>query len=284
MSGIEFAKEMSKYRKILENWETPFNKSTEQAWEELQPKLSASSNQSSKVVSFSWRPLISVAAAAAIIVAVVVFWPKASLINHQTLASQNSTFTLPDGSEASLNAMSQISYEDDWSDERTLQLDGQAFFEVKKGSKFTVVTEQGLVEVLGTSFDVFARKDKFRVECRTGKVRVSLKSGKSDVVITPGNAAELNGNSLVISTADVGHGDWQTGEFNYENEPLQNVLDEISRQFGVVINSEYSGNRFYTGSFAKDNLSKALELVCLPMSLSFEVRNENQVFISEVTR
>jgi transmembrane sensor len=47
-----------------------------------------------------------------------------------------------------------MSYSDDWSKERTLSLEGEAFFEVQKGSKFSVVTSDGIVEVLGTSFDV----------------------------------------------------------------------------------------------------------------------------------
>jgi len=276
-------KEMGNYKEILKNLEAPFVKTTEQAWSELQPKLVVTS--ASNVRQISRKPFYAVAAAAAaVIVAVVLFWPKSNLQRYETAFHQTTNVTLPDLSEATLNAGSVLTFDDNWEKERTLKLDGQAFFKVKKGSKFTVVTDQGLVEVLGTSFDVFSRKDKFRVECRTGKVRVELKSGKGAVEITPGNAAELNGNQLVLSTFDSNNPDWQTGEFAYKDEPLQNVLDELSRQFNVKISSNVQGVKFYTGRFDNEDLKKALELVCLPMSLTFEIKNDNQVIISEVAR
>ena len=42
-----------------------------------------------------------------------------------------------------------------FTDERIIQLRGEAFFEVEKGSRFVVQTGKGAVEVLGTSFNVF---------------------------------------------------------------------------------------------------------------------------------
>ncbi len=275
---------MSKYREILKNWETPFNRNQEDAWEKLENKISTKQQPTGKTLSFNWRPLASVAAAAAVIIALVVYWPSSHLIQVTTATKETKSVVLPDKSEVSMNAGSVLSYDEDWSKERTLQLEGQAFFNVEKGSKFTVVTNHGLVEVMGTSFDVFSRNDKFRVECRTGKVRVSLKSSKGEVVIVPGGVAELNGKSLVITNFDLALGDWQIGEFIYKDEPVQNVLDEISRQFGITLHANLSNNRLYTGRFNSSDLNKALELVCLPMSLKFEVTDDNQVFISEMSR
>lgn len=276
---------MGNYKEILKNLETPFVRSTEQAWAQLQPKLVASSGSETKVRTISRRPFYAVAgAAAAIIVAVVLFWPQSKLMRYETAFQQTSDVVLPDFSEVKLNAGSVLTFDDNWENERTLKLDGQAFFKVKKGSKFTVVTDLGLVEVLGTSFDVFSREDKFRVECRTGKVQVSLKADKGFVEITPGHAVELTGGELIMSSFDSNNPDWQTGEFVYEDEPIQNVLDEMARQFNVKITTNIQGKRLYTGRFDNEDLKKALELVCLPMSLSFEIGNDNQVLISDVAR
>ncbi len=276
---------MGNYKEILKNLETPFVRSTEQAWAQLQPKLVASSGSETKVRTISRRPFYAVAgAAAAIIVAVVLFWPQSKLMRYETAFQQTSDVVLPDFSEVKLNAGSVLTFDDNWENERTLKLDGQAFFKVKKGSKFTVVTDLGLVEVVGTSFDVFSREDKFRVECRTGKVQVSLKADKGFVEITPGHAVELTGGELIMSSFDSNNPDWQTGEFVYEDEPIQNVLDEMARQFNVKITTNIQGKRLYTGRFDNEDLKKALELVCLPMSLSFEIGNDNQVLISDVAR
>ncbi len=278
-------KEMGNYKEILKNLEAPFVMSTEQAWDKLQSRLLYAGSSETKVRSISRKPLYMVAAAAAaIIVAVVLFWPQSKLMKYETAFRQTTDVILPDFSEVKMNAGSVVSFDDNWEHERTLKLDGQAFFKVKKGSKFTVVTDLGLVEVLGTSFDVYSRNDKFRVECRTGRVRVSLKSDKGFVEITPGNAVELSGKELVMSSFDSNNPDWQTGEFVYEAEPIQNVLDEMARQFNVKISSNIQGKRLYTGRFDNEDLKKALELVCLPMSLTFEIRNDNQVLISDVAR
>lgn len=277
-------KMMNKFQEILKSWETPMSKSTEEAWSDIQPKLAAS-RQKSKVVQFSWKPMVSVAAAAAVIIALVMFWPSAELIHHETANGNTKDIQLPDMSVAHLNAASSITYSDDWDKERTLSLNGEAFFEVKKGSRFSVVTEQGIVEVLGTSFDVMSRKNQFRVECRTGRVKVSLNAGKSEVEITPGKAAIMEGKSLVIADFDVNQSDWRNGDFNYEDVAVEQVFEEIARQYGVTVELNFNTGRLYTGSFKKNqSLENALRMVCIPMGFDFEIKNENQVIISDKKR
>ncbi len=271
---------MNEYQKILKSWTVPEGKSTEQAWSELEQKLSSSQKRQAKVIQLNWKPLVSVAAAAAVlIIAVVMVWPKSLLIRRETAAKHMETFVLPDNSRITLNASSSIEYSDDWDEERTLTLNGEAFFEVEKGSTFTVVTKSGLVKVLGTSFDVLAREDQFRVECSTG--RVSVIAGKNEVEITPGNAVELVGNVLQASQFDTKQSDWRAGEFQYTDEPLNNVFDEIERQFEVIISRPNISERRYSGRFSNKNLKDALQLVCEPMSLRFEITTEKQVLVSQ---
>ncbi len=46
----------------------------------------------------------------------------------------------------------------------------EGFFKVQKGNKFIVHTPAGDVEVMGTSFNVFAREEASKVSCVTGKL------------------------------------------------------------------------------------------------------------------
>jgi len=269
---------MNKFNEILKSWEPPFSKSTDQAWDDLSPRLKNSPK--GRVIRFSWKPMISVAAAAAVIVLIVMVWPKNRLILRQTKAAQIEVINLPDGSVMTLGASSSASYNGDWSKERSLILDGQAFFEVSKGSRFEVVTENGVVEVLGTSFDVIAREEKFRVACYTGKVRVT--SGENMIELNPGSAAERNGKALVFGTFNLADANWLTGEFIYIDEPLENVMDEIRRQFDVEISIPVMTGRLYSGRFNNKDLNRALELVCLPMGLSFEIQNNKTVIVKDL--
>jgi ferric-dicitrate binding protein FerR (iron transport regulator) len=271
---------MNEYQKILKNWELPEGKSTEQAWSELEPKLPQTAKRPAKVVSLNWKPLAATAAAAAaVIIAIVFAWPGDTLLKQQTTAMETKQVVLPDNSVVTLNANSSIEYAADWSHERTLQLNGEAFFDVEKGSTFKVVTEKGIVTVLGTSFDVFARNEKFRVTCTTGKVAVT--AGKSSVEITPGNTVELTNDVLLAGTFNSRAGNWMIGEFNYSAEPLENVVLELQRQFGITIKTPDLSGRIYSGYFNNKNLNEALELVFTPMKLSYKIENDGIVVVEE---
>jgi transmembrane sensor len=271
---------MEKYQDILKQWKVPAGKSTDQAWNELQAKLNNRTSET-KVIAFSWRPMVSVAAAAALIIGLILFWPNESLKSVACNAGSHQTVALPDASTALLNAGSTISFSEDWSDNRTVELKGQAFFEVIKGSKFQVVTPVGVVEVLGTSFDVFSRNNDFRVACRTGKVRVT--AGKQSVEIAPGFTAVLENNRLLVGDFDLSEADWRNGEFLYEEADLTNVMDELGRQFNVQLQLPSVAGRKYTGRFSNKNLEEALQLVCLPMGLKYTIMSDNVVLIEEAT-
>lgn len=269
---------MSNYNDILKNWEAPEGKSNDQAWSELQNRLNRSPKAEAKVIRFSWKPMVSVAAAAAVIIGLILFWPNQTLQQVATTGGQRQIVVLPDNSKVELNASSTIEFADNWSDDREVKLSGQAFFEVIKGGKFEVATAQGVVEVLGTSFDVFDRENIFEVSCRTGKVRVAANGGEVDIV--PGFRATLINGKLEVSEFDLALADWRSGEFHYNEAPLNQVFDEIERQFNVSIKIPELGSRFYTGRFNTKDLNEALQLICLPMGLQFEV-NDTIVSIRE---
>jgi ferric-dicitrate binding protein FerR (iron transport regulator) len=271
---------MNKYKEILNQWEAPDGKPTEQAWAEMQARIARSeSSPSPRVIRFSWKPMVAVAAAAALIIGLIVLWPNQMLRQVTAQAGVHEMVTLPDQSQVDLNAGSSISFSDPWEGDRQVKLDGQAFFEVVKGGKFSVVTSIGVVEVLGTSFDVFARNQRFAVECRTGKVKVTSNHQEMDIV--PGYRAEVIDGQLTVSEFDMARGDWRMGEFNYEHEPLVDVFEELKRQFNVQITWPDVANRFYTGRFSNKNLEEALQLICVPMGLKFEMRDNATVLITE---
>ena len=269
---------MSKYREILDQWKVPEGKSVDQAWLDMQAKM-AKAETTPKMVAFSWKPLISVAAAAAIIVGLVLIWPQDELKSFNCLAGRTEMIALPDQSKATLNAGSTLTFSDDWSGERSVELKGQAFFEVMKGSTFRVVTSTGVVEVLGTSFDVYSRDADFRVACRTGKVRVS--AGKQSVEIAPGFTAVWENNRLLVGEFELADPDWRNGEFIYHDAPLAQVLEELGRQFNVNMDVPAIENRRYTGRFSNKNLDDALQLICAPMGLMYRIENGNHVIIEE---
>ncbi|MFK7809775.1 MAG: FecR family protein, partial [Saprospiraceae bacterium] len=122
--------------------------------------------------------LVSYAAAAAIFFGVLWFmWPESSIVHMKLANGEKIEGYLPDESLFALNAGSTLSYDSEtWATERTLQLSGEAFFKVEKGSTFQVKTDNGTVKVLGTEFNVRSRNGVLEVKCKEGKVAV-LSSG-----------------------------------------------------------------------------------------------------------
>ena len=194
------------------------------------------------------------------------------------------TVWLPDSSKVVLNAGATLSYpKNEWN--RSVHLQGLAYFEVRKGSRFIVSTDHGEVQVLGTSFNVSALGQQFMVECITGKVAVTSSDDENPVVLTPGFKTYKDQNSglLIPDRFDVNHGkEWVAGVFNFKNRSMSQVWDEFERQFNFKVNYNTSVERFYTGTFKNDDMTNALASICKPMNMKFKIDQINKtVTISE---
>jgi len=191
--------------------------------------------------------------------------------------------TLPDGSEVQINSDSKLEYDaESWNEERTLHLEGEAFFSVEKGSKFTVTTDYGDVSVLGTSFNVNTRNNKLDVICKTGKVAVTTLN--KETILTPSQAVKVDAgkhNFVEQVASNVDRSKWTKGIYTYNGEVLSNVLADLERQYDVKIKiDEGLSDNKYSGGFAKGNLDSSLSEVLWPLGYTFQIK-ENIVEITK---
>jgi ferric-dicitrate binding protein FerR (iron transport regulator) len=222
-------------------------------------------------------------AAAAVFILMVGFYSVSIIFGKEsvrTKLAEHKEFVLPDGSDVVLNADSKITWSDKhFNETRELTLRGEAYFDVKKGTQFIITTKNGSVEILGTQLDVFSRKDEFRVSCISGKVRVL--ANNQEQIILPGEKAELTSSGLVKYVKnDVERSiSWVNGVFYFEDKPLVSIFDELERQFDVFVN--YTGNksRHITVSFSNKNLEEALDVICIPMDLSYDIPGNKKIKI-----
>jgi ferric-dicitrate binding protein FerR (iron transport regulator) len=237
----------------------------------------------SRPVAYLPKLLLVVAAAALLFLFIWFLLPNKS-IELQTNPTEIKKFTLPDGSQATLQPDAEIRYTPKhWPKNRQLILKGEAFFKVKRGSKFTIQSLGGKVEVLGTSFNVLTQDSALSVQCFSGKVRVIgdlvktqafvLEAGDFVQIHTPKDKALRSAvTSLPILTQ---------GESNFYAASLTEVFTKIELQFGVIIpNKDNYQSRRFTGVFRNGDLKMALRMVCIPMDLNFNVADK-RVLISE---
>ena len=150
------------------------------------------------------------------------FYPTEKMMTYAIGQGQKVNATLPDGSTFTLNAESKLTYSrKKWENKRTLNLEGEAFFEVKKGSTFKVITPNGDVQVLGTKFNVRSRKNSFDVQCQSGKVDVISTKGKILQELTPGDVVRIIDNKIVDTwTINVAKKpSWIDGVFRFKKVP-----------------------------------------------------------------
>ncbi len=231
-------------------------------------------------LTWSW----AVAASIALLLAAGWWWTNSS-VDTPLMVSTERTKTLkealPDGSMVTMNAGSNITYVPaNWQRERTILLEGEAFFEVEKGTPFIVKTPLGQVEVLGTSFNVEAREGIFRVNCYTGKVKVTTSAGET-TILTPQEGTFLQNGKLQIRTInnqnDIA---WQDQIHHFDNVPLAEVFAALERQYAIAVQYPADiGKRQYAGFFKSNDLEQALQTVCWPLNLQFSIDGQ-QVTIS----
>lgn len=187
---------------------------------------------------------------------------------------QQVTVLLPDSSSVTLNADSHLKFNrSTWFFFRSVELSGEALFRVKKGKTFSVEAAGTTTQVLGTVFNVFSRNSEVRVNCFEGRVRVTSNDSKTSVILEHGHATKLSKAVLTQPTkfSNENAASWTNGEFHFTNEPIGNVFNELARQFAVQIVINTNTNRLYTGYFNNQSLESALELICQPMGLIWEV-------------
>ncbi|MDG2245548.1 MAG: FecR domain-containing protein [Flavobacteriales bacterium] len=248
------------FNEVLKSWEVPVNQSKDQAWESLQARI-----RETKVIPLYKRPAVWSAAAAAFIAAVGVFMFSNNDVN--ITAATNQEHTLPDGSVVFLDKGAQLAYDGDW-ESRTLTLEGEAFFQVEEGEKFTVQTALGDVAVLGTSFNVYADNQNFQVECYTGKVKVSGET--SAEIITKGQGVKLRGSELSEPFAHSLQTPMnETGVFHYAQADLIRVIEDVEAAFAVNVSVEgsISGEEF-SGQFDAEDATTALSLIAKAMGMN----------------
>lgn len=194
----------------------------------------------------------------------------------ETKIAEKQYFLLPDDSKVVLNANSTINYnKKDWKKNRELTLNGEAYFNVSKGKKFLVITQLGIVNVLGTQFNVLARDDNFYIKCYEGLVSVSFND--TIIKLSAGKKLKIENGVLIKhyknNTSSPG---WIANESSFDNTTLAIVLKEFERQYPIKITTEkINVNKRFSGSFTHNNLNLALKSVCDPLNLSFTINGED---------
>lgn len=166
--------------------------------------------------------------------------------SHQQTISvpvgQRAEIMLADGTKVWLNAKSTLTYAADFGkNNRNVELDGEAYFEVVKNSglPFFVNTEYNRVKVVGTSFNVSAYKGSNEFETTLVEGIVDIYHRQSGKMITQlvkdefFSAYENRYQKKYLHSYDFLR--WREGLYCFDDTPFRCILDKLEKYYNVTI-------------------------------------------------
>jgi len=199
---------------------------------------------------------------------------------------------LPDGSGVLLKPKASISYQDNYTKNRFVYMEGIARFDVKHDpdKPFTVIANGIGTLDIGTSFWINNNKSKEEVTIKLEEGSIAVKSLENsrparNIYLTPGQQIKIlkrQGNYIVSNTMQ-GHQlnvlsedkagtpvkqvqtNWTNAAFSFSKSPLQKVFEQLSARYQVKITADPGilKDREFTGKIMYgDSLNVLLQTIC----------------------
>lgn len=250
-------------------------------WNKVQARIRDKAKQ---IPMYSRSLLIRVSSVAAAI-ALVLGFSLSFLLNDQKESWQASQFenvvmappgqktqlVLPDGTLVWLNSGSRLSYNYQYStQDRVVNLEGEAFFDVKKDTQYPFIVKTGAVDVKvhGTTFNVSAYTDEENVMVALLRGKVSLLSAADQHVLTylsPDQIATVSKNNLScqVESCDAEiESSWHHNLLKFDGIPADEVWKKLERWYGVDITlSNIDPSRAYWFTVKTESLTELLEMI-----------------------
>lgn len=178
--------------------------------------------------------------------------------HYETGIGEQSTAMLPDGSSVALNTNSAIDVLYSSTERRIVMSRGEALYQVVKdpARPFNVHADGHVVQAVGTAFDVHLKAKRVEVTVTKGVVKVwfapmpavdsnhsaGVEMPPEEVVLRVGDSAAFVPNQFSVDAIrKLDRHDmemklsWKDGMLAFENQPLSDVLDEVSRYTPIEI-------------------------------------------------
>lgn len=237
----------------------------------------------------SRRRWLSIAAGFLVLISTYVVFQslnKGKEIYYETAFGEQIDIKLSDGTAVALNANSSLRWYSN--NTREVWVEGEAFFKVQRkpesGAKFRVHTNDLVVEVLGTAFNVNSHAAKTQVVLEEGKVRLKLKNG-TEKTMNPGDlisySAEID--QVLESKQSVRsdlHTSWKDGTLMFEDISLEEAMKKIETTYGVkaIFKSESTAKRKITTGVPTIDLETCVKAFEIALGIEIE-QNENLLIV-----
>ncbi|MHA4742516.1 FecR family protein [Dyadobacter sp. MSC1_007] len=203
--------------------------------------------------------------------------------SYQTAYGQTTDVYLEDGSRVALNSNSKLKVPRLGFNGtvREVLLEGEAEFSVSHtidNKRFVVKTSDKFqVEVLGTTFSVFARPRGTKVALKSGSVRIDYSQNDlhREVMMEPGDLAFLDHEGAVQLERKQDmktFASWKEQRYVFNGTPVREILAMIEENFGqkVSLSDSNIALRSITGNFKTKNAEELLKTISEVLDVKVE--------------
>jgi transmembrane sensor len=178
---------------------------------------------------------------------------------------------LSDGTRIWLNAASEVKFPIAFvKEQRVVELQGEAYFEVAKDTKrpFIVKTAKEKVTVLGTHFNVNAYREEAvsKVSLLEGKVQVATHQNDYSTRLEPGQQTVNGSGTVRVESFNPEESiAWKNGDFVFNNETLEQVMLKVGRWYdvNVQVDPSIAKIQIWASISKSEQIDKVLRLVQL---------------------
>lgn len=246
----------------------------QQDWKQVEQKINAPKQV--RLKSSRTRLIMGIAASLVMAIAAGIWLLGPMSYTHIEATAGNKEVLLPDQSIVTLKEGSSIAYKNNFQSDRSVKLEGQAFFKVAKdpAHPFVISTAGSKTTVLGTAFDIKENKILKRVQIHVKEGKVRFEGKASEIILEKGMAAEYNEGSGKVESIDFGTGNkvnWQEGRLIFEDTPIKDVIQDMSEFFNVEIELENENlNCGFTTTAEHANWDALVQAIEIGLNLKFE--------------
>lgn len=204
---------------------------------------------------------------------------------YRTAYGEKKTILLADSSEIMLNANSALTLKksDFNKKNREVWIEGEVYFDIspnrsdRKRRTFVVHANDVDVEVIGTKFNVNARRNTTKVALEEGKVQLNLGNQKRNpIIMEPGDYVAYSGmdNKFERKIVDpYEYSSWRNNVLFFNEVPLELIAQAVEDHFGYKVHlmDFHLRQKKYKGAFPTDNLDVLLESLARSFDLRVDV-------------
>lgn len=294
------------YLKLISGWE-PFQRLLKKQWAESAESLELADD--AEVKQRIWNGIVAeiarskrrgvriltrVGVAASIAVLAVALWvwfPKSEGSEDCYAGVSDEVWTtvgphdyrLPDGTQVWLDSGSRMTVAKNYLDDRRVNLDGNATFDVAKvkGRSFTVVSDGSEVVVKGTCFSIH-NGSELNLTLFSGAVEFIPSKGGRAIGLQPSERLTYNAADGKVEVKEIPNSlQWDDGAYRLSQINLHDLVDFIESRYDVeitVAGNVNQDNLRMTGSVRYDEpVDSILDRICYVFRLDCRQKGEGYV-------